>query len=937
MSELRRMSCFRRATSVFLAWVFCSATAICAQSSGGPSLSGTVVDPSGAVIAGAAVRVNNEAISQATHTDPRGVYALRVAPGNYHLQVDSPGFARFETSQLHISAGRDRVVNVSLTIAAVQQDVDVSNDTGLSTEASANKSALIFKGDQLDTFSNDPAVMQAQLQALAGSDPGTPPQLYIDGFSSGTMPPKQNIREVHINESPFTAARSEFGRGRIDISTKPGSNRLHGGLDYNYGNSTLNARNPYTGPQPPYSNDYANANVNGPVGKNASFFLSYERIDLSQNATVNAVTVDPATLNLLTVSQPVPNEAVSNTFSTRVDRQIGPADTLIVRYTFSSNVQPDAGTGLLVLPSEGYSNLVRSQSLQLRETHVFGPKVVVDSGLQYISTRQQQDPVSTASTLIVQGSFSGGGNPVQALHDNQDRVELEQDYTLSTGKHLVRTGWRYRLLREANLATAGTNGEFVFPDLVTYRNTLLDLQSGLSATQIRAKGDGASQFSVTRGMPSVSLITGDFGVYAEDEWKARPELTFTYGLRFESQSAIPDHLDFGPRVGFAYALKLNRDAKEPALMFRGGFGIFYKRFAGSDLLTSLRENGVREQVIFCANPDFFPSVAPDAACLGTATAPTTYQVGPSLRTPVQMQGMFGVEHSFGRFGSVAASWYPRRQFHELDSLNLNAPLPGTGARPYGGTQNVYVFASNGISKGQDLNLNANVNLRKWMILWVSSSIDHDETDTAGADSFPSNSYHPGADMGAYDDFSSRKLYSGINARPGWGTSLNLFFAARSHSFFNITTGQDNNQDSIYNDRPAFATDLSRSSVVRTPLGAFDTDPLPSQTIVPINYGHAPSFVYLSAYMNKDIYFGRRPLSAALGKASGSGASVPPAPRPYQLELGIGADNLLNSTNPGLPVGVLTSPFFGKSISLNAPFTGNTAANRAVTLRAAITF
>ena len=137
------------------------------------------------------------------------------------------------------------------------------------------------------------------------------------------------------------------------------------------------------------------------------------------------------------------------------------------------------------------------------------------------------------------------------------------------------------------------------------------------------------------------------------------------------------------------------------MIFRGGFGVFYKRFASSDILTSLRENGAREQVYFCANPDFFPSIAPDAACLDTATAPTVYRVSPHLHTPIQMQGMVSVEHSFGRFGSLATSYYPRRQFHELDSLNLNAPLPDTGVRPYGGTQNVYQFSSDGISKGQD--------------------------------------------------------------------------------------------------------------------------------------------------------------------------------------------------------------------------------------------
>ena len=406
----------------------------------------------------------------------------------------------------------------------------------------------MFKGDQLDTLSEDPKVMQLQLQALGGGNPGDAPLLYVDGFSNGTMPPKQSIREIRINQDPFDAQSSEFGRGRIDVFTKPGANHLHGSLEFNYGNSTMNARNPYTGPEPPYSNDYSVASLNGPLAKKTSFFVFAERSDLSENAAVNAVTVDPTTLNLLTISEPVPNEVTSQTYSGRIDRQLGTRDTFIGRYTFSYTSQPDAGTGLLVLPSQGYSSAARSQMLQLTDTHVFNPKTALDSAFQYIRTRLRQDPASTAPSLIVQGSFSGGGNPQQQLHDNQDNLEFREDATFDEGKHLIRSGLRYRLLRDANLATAGTNGQFIFSDVSAYQNTLIDLKNGLTGSQILAKGDGASQFSITIGTPSVSLITGDLGVYAQDEWQVKPDLALTYGLRIESQSDIPDHLDVGPRA-----------------------------------------------------------------------------------------------------------------------------------------------------------------------------------------------------------------------------------------------------------------------------------------------------------------------------------------------------------------------------------------------------
>ena len=928
---------------------FCLGSSARAQAPERVAVSGTVFDPSGAVIPNARVRLTGVDGEQTIASDHSGHFVLGVTPGNYDVQVDADGFQTYLQPKLRVVAEHKVSLNVTLRIATANQEVDVGGEPELSTESAANKSALIFKGDQLDTFSDDPAMMQQQLEALGGSSPAAPPELYVDGFSNGAMPPKESIREVRINQNPFGAQSDRFGLGRIEVFTKPGSSKLHGSLDFNYGNSTLNARNPYAGPPPPYNNDYSVASLNGPLGKKTSFFLIAQRSDLSQNEIVNAVTLD-GNQNQVTLSEAVANEVTSQTYSARLDRQFGAKDTFIGHYIFSYTTQPDAGVGLTVLPSQGYSSAVRTQTLQLTDTHLFGAKLVLDSGLQYIRTREKQDPVSSDPALIVEGAFSGGGNPSQELHDNQDRLELQEYFTLDEGNHLIRMGMRYRMLRDANLATAGFNGEYVFPDITTYQNTLLDIKQGLSPTAIRAKGDGASQFSLTAGMPSASLTTGDVEEYAEDEWKAKKDLTLTYGVRFESQWAIPDHLDIGPRVGFAYAMKLKKTAKEPGLVLRGGFGIFYKRFASTDILTSLRENGVTEQVYFVTDPDFFcePSAGeaasfpactevPTPASLGAATPSSVYRINPRLHSPVQMQGLISAEHSFGKIGSVAATFYPRRQVHELESLNLNAPMPGTGVRPFGGTQNIYEFSSDGISRGEDLNINGNLNPAKWLSVFGLFSVGHDKTDTGGADSFASNSYNLGADEGDYANFAPRKFYTGINAHPGWDMSVNFFFGAMSQSDFNITTGLDNNGDSIYNDRPAFATDLSRPSVVRTAYGNFDTDPIPGQTIIPNNYGHAPAFTYTEMYINKDFHFGPRPAAPATPGPPGAGGKAALQPQRYRLEFGIGADNLLNTNNPGPPVGILSSPFFGKSISLNSQFTGNTAANRAITLRAAFYF
>jgi hypothetical protein len=303
----------------------------------------------------------------------RGRFSFRVLPGRYDLSVEAPGFRVYMRPGLSMVPERNEPLNISLAVAGVAEQMEVPSESGLSTDADANKSALVFKGNQMDTFSDAPGPMQQQLQATAGSTPGSALQTYVDNFSNGVIPPKQSIREVRINQNLFSAVNSEFGMGRIEVFTKRGSDKLHGSLEFNYGNSTLNARNPYMGPQPPYSNDYSVAKVGGPIGKKTSFFFTGQRSDLSQNEVVNAVVLD-ASLNQVPLSEPVANEVVSQSYSTRLDRQFGENDTFIGRYKFANITQPDAGVGLLVLPDQAYANTIRTQTLQLSDTHVFGPR-----------------------------------------------------------------------------------------------------------------------------------------------------------------------------------------------------------------------------------------------------------------------------------------------------------------------------------------------------------------------------------------------------------------------------------------------------------------------------------------------------------------------------------------------------------------------------------
>jgi hypothetical protein len=464
---------------------------------------------------------------------------------------------------------------------------------------------------------------------------------------------------------------------------------------------------------------------------------------------------------------------------------------------------------------------------------------------------------------------------------------------------------------------------------------------------------GATQFSFTTGQPAASVMTGDVGVYAEDEWKLTETFSLDLGFRFESQTAVPDHSDPEPRIGFAWAVG-PKSAKTPWVTLRGGFGLFAERFDVGNLLTSVRQNGTRQVAYFVQSPNFYCSDSPQSSTLTycnqdastlTAGEPTIYRVAPNLRSSYDEVVSLTAERSIGHIGSVTANFLRGHGVHEYLSLNANAPLPGTftpgdtpsGTRPMSSAANVYEFTSDGSSDERIFFSNVNLQATRRLYVWGFYVAQHNGSDSNGATSFAAHPYDPRLDYGPQDSEVGQQIFCGFQATLPYGLSLQPFFSAHSGRHYNIITGTDLNGDTIYNDRPAFATDLTRASVVRTALGDFDTDPQPGQTLAPYNYGHAPGFAWLGMQASKSVHIGPRPKAAAAGAAAGA-KPAPQPDRPWTLAFTVEVANLLNHTNPGLPVGVVGSPFFGRSISLASDFgTSVTAANRTVTLHSSISF
>src|SRR6266567_4545694 len=240
------------------------------------TLKGVLTDDSGAVIPAAVVSLSGNGVQRAAQTQPDGSYTfMGLPPGQYTVKVAFPGFGPFE-KVVSVSGGGTIQLPILMSVKAEKQEVTVQAEAGptVSVEPDNNATALVIKGDDLAALPDDPDDLADALQALAG--PGAGPnggQIYIDGFTGGQLPPKENIREIRINQNPFSAEFDRLGFGRIEILTKPGSDRYRGTVYFNETNGALDSRNPFVTNKPDFSNRNFGGNVGGPINKKSSFFL----------------------------------------------------------------------------------------------------------------------------------------------------------------------------------------------------------------------------------------------------------------------------------------------------------------------------------------------------------------------------------------------------------------------------------------------------------------------------------------------------------------------------------------------------------------------------------------------------------------------------------------------------------------------------------------
>ncbi|MBV8571894.1 MAG: hypothetical protein JO319_14845, partial [Acidobacteriaceae bacterium] len=902
--------------------------------------------------------------------------------------------------------GQFAAANLKMTVQAQRQEVtvtDTSTNT-VSTEPGNNATALVLQKEDLDALPDDPDDMQADLEALAGpaAGPGGN-QIFIDGFTGGRLPPKNSIREIRINSNPFSAEFDKMGFGRIQIFTKPGTDKFHGQAYYDISDGIWNSRNPFLVTpgfdDPPFRTQLFGGNVSGPISKHASFFIDVDRRQIDDNGIINATvpTADFLSSSPYQIFYPTPQRRT--TVSPRVDYQLSSSNTLSFRYAYLENDHiltgvgafqlPDTTIGTVTFPSYGYSQSSNEQSAQVVETAVLSPHAINETHFEFERTYQSESSQNTVPTLNVAQSFVSGGSGYSSpqypnSYDLQNYWELQNYTSLTYGAHAIKAGIRFRATALYDSSPKSFNGQYSFlggtfpvlgagftrtdaiqqlSSIEQYLMTVQLLNTGLTSQQVSALGYGPSKYSVIAGTPYIGLTQYDFGPFIQDDWRVRPNLTMSFGLRFESQTNIPDHADWAPRVSIAWSPDSKGPNSRPKTVIRGGWGIFYDRFAITNVLTAYRYGlySNSQTPYNLENPNLFDAAFSTPIPLSdlsvTSNTAQHYQIDGHLQAPRLMQTAISVERQLFARTTLTANFVDSRGVHELRTVDINAPYPTPGhlppgapqlvagspttrgtnnvcCRPFGDIGDIYDFQSDGLFKQTQFILGVNGQLTKRITLFTRYFWNNAHSDTDGLSTLPANPYNFAADWGRSALSIENNFFLGGSISAPYGFRFSPFVVLHSGTPYNITTGTD-----LY--LQGQPTPTARPSVVsyetayNTAFGYLNPIPLVAppgtSNMIPRNYATGPGFVGLNLRVSKTWGFGSTkfegPSGGAHASQGGGGHGFGGGGRfmnettehRYNLTFSVNARNILNHENLNTPNGALTSPYFMESTGITGGY------------------
>ncbi|HUF24773.1 MAG TPA: TonB-dependent receptor [Vicinamibacterales bacterium] len=871
-----------RAVRIVLSLILLAAAPIAAAAQSNAAQPGrlrvVVFDPSGAVIPGALVGVfgaegsNRSIVRTDVPSDMEGVAVFDGLPaGRYNIQVMFDGFETVGVLDLRLKAGDNMRREVTLPIKGIDEAVAVGRDAA--TNASDPKNGrfdTVLSKDQIDALPDDPDEMAAILEEMAG--PGA--TMRVDGFRGGRLPPKEQIRSIRISRDPFAAENHGSGMVHIDIVTQPGIGPMRGGMNFNFADDALNARTATQPTKGDTRNQMLGFNLSGTIiPQKTSFSLSANGSSNYNSGEVNARTLEGP----VAFSFRQPRESFS--FNGRVDHAISQSHT--VRANLMANqMESQGGVGGFSLQEQGIQNKTQGATLRLSDTGPWAKSWLNETRLQIGMNSSESRAAFENQTVRVLDSFTGGGAQSRGGRDAVD-LEFASNLDYSKGKHSVRIGF---LLEGEWVDTDQQSnylGTFTFGSLEDY-----------------AAGRPL-QYSIREGDPRIDYSQWQLGLFAQDDWRARPNLTVSFGVRQEMQKNLDDTLNLSPRFGLTWS-----PFKSGKTTVRSSLGVFNDWLESQTYGQVLQVDGVRQRETIIRNPGY-PNPL-DGGILQQALPASKYVLADDLSMPYTVRGSIGLQQQLRPNMGAHVQYSFGRGYDRFRGRNINAPIDGVRPDPAFG--NITQVESTGGQRQHMMVTGINFAIpAKRTFLFANYTLNHTENDAANPFGLPADSYNLDAEWAPAAGMARHTVSGNLSTFLLGRFNVSLNGSVSSGAPYNITTGRDDNGDGVFLDRPAgVGRNSARGKAIfnlggmfsyQRRFGSRSGEGGAGGTTVIMRDGAAPAAAAAGGQGQMVVMGGGGPMGANAGR--------------YSMNLFVQGQNLLNIVNPQGYSGVMTSPFFGQ--------------------------
>jgi hypothetical protein len=835
----------------------------------------TVVDQTGGVLPGATVTIaGQDDATKSVLIEPATASADGVAtfgglrPGRYAIKAEFSGFDPRVNPDVRVRAGENKET-ISLAIEKLADTVNVARDRQEVAVDRATTFGSALTREQIDALSDDPAVLRQQLAEMAGG----PAIIRVDSFEGAPLPPKAQIKSIHITRDGFAAENHNAGAFFIDIVTQPGIGPLRGQVQYGMRPGTLTGNSPFTPVKGPESMQAGVFAIGGTLARQkSSFSLVLQGNTSYTTPNLNVVRPTGSVSQALNLRTPRNNVNVQGA----LDYALTKDQTLRLSFYQLHNSADNLGVGAYDELERAYNTTDSTTNVRILHSGPFRRRMFVNTRLSVTRTHSDQASALEAPTIQVLDAFTSGGAQMSGeRHATSFTFASDLDYV--RGRQSFRAG----VLVNGGSWDSNLNSNY----LGTYTfNSLAAYTAGLPGNFTRRLGDPAIAYSMV-----------DAGLYVQDDFRVRRNLTISPGLRYETQAHMNDWKDFGPRVGLTWApFKSGRTA------LRGSAGIFYDWLGQNTYEQALRVDGAHEQELNIVNPSF-----PNPGSGGVVPPANRYFLDPTLRSPRNVRFSGGIEQTFysSPTWSVRANalYAYTRTEDAWRGLNENAPV--AGLRPDPGFANVVDVVSDASARQHQLTLGWNIGLPPqgpgnelptWFV-WKRFALYGNYVRTLARNNTDGDFIlPPGGTLAdqwgpSFLDIPSRLTFNFISLQIR-RTQISGTVSQQSGVPYTETNGFDANGDGIFNDRPA--------GVGRNSLRAQD------------QWG-------LSMYVGYTLSFRKRATAITGIRATEfTGSSVSNVAAfsdnvRYRMTFSIQAQNLTNRDNFAGYSGVLTSPFFGR--------------------------